>query len=108
MPTQTAAVRDLAAWTVWSPRFVKAPSTTARACGEETHLSRSSLMPTHPGGDVGRMRFMTEPIACPRCGQADLTSGVIVGRSPGVKFKRSKGLTGDLTGVPVTTGLFNH
>ena len=52
------------------------------------------------------MRFMTEPIACPRCRHADLTSGIIVGRSPGVKFKRSKGLAGDLTGVPVTTGFF--
>ena len=54
------------------------------------------------------MRLMTEPIACPRCRHADLTSGVIVGRSPGVKFKRSKGLAGDLTGVRLTTGLFNH
>ena len=54
------------------------------------------------------MRFMTEPIACPRCRHADLTSGVIVGRSPGVKFKRTKGVSGDLTGVPVTTGFLNH
>jgi hypothetical protein len=51
---------------------------------------------------------MTEPVACPTCGGADLTSGVIVGRSPGVKFKGSKGATGDLTGIPLTTGVFNH
>jgi hypothetical protein len=49
-----------------------------------------------------------EPDACPTCGETDLDPGVIVGRSPGVKFKQSKGLAGDLTGVPLTTGIFNH
>ncbi|HEV2796090.1 MAG TPA: hypothetical protein VGV65_00585 [Nocardioides sp.] len=33
---------------------------------------------------------------------------MIVGRSPGVKFKQSRGLAGDLTGIPLTTGFFNH
>lgn len=47
-------------------------------------------------------------IACPTCGSADLTSGLIVGRSPGVKFKQSRGVLGDLAGIPLTTGIFNH
>ena len=47
-------------------------------------------------------------IACPTCGSAELTSGLIVGRSPGVKFKKSRGILGDLAGIPLTTGLFNH
>lgn len=51
---------------------------------------------------------MSEPDACPLCGATDLDPGVIVGRSPGVKFKRSKGLGGDLTGIPLTSGIFNH
>jgi len=42
------------------------------------------------------------------CGKPGLDAGVIVGRSPGVKFKSSRGLTGDLTGIPLTTGFFNH
>lgn len=48
------------------------------------------------------------PTVCPTCGQSDLDSGVIVGRSPGVKFKQSKGSAGDLNGIPLTTGIFNH
>lgn len=51
---------------------------------------------------------MADPISCPTCGRDELTSGVIVGRSPGVKFKRSRGIEGDLTGTPITTGFFNH
>ena len=51
---------------------------------------------------------MPKPVTCPTCGRADLTSGVIVGRSPGVKFKGTKGVAGDLTGIPVTSGVFNH
>lgn len=51
---------------------------------------------------------MSKPVACPRCERADLTSGVIVGRSPGVKFKGATGVAGDLTGIPLTTGMFNH
>lgn len=47
-------------------------------------------------------------IACPTCGTAELTSGLIVGRSPGVKFKQSRGLLGDLVGIPLTKGIFNH
>ena len=47
-------------------------------------------------------------IECPTCGSADLTSGLIVGRSPGVKFKQSHGVVGDLGGIPLTTGIFNH
>lgn len=48
------------------------------------------------------------PPACPRCGKPGLESGLIVGRSPGVKFKRHRGLGGDLTGIPLTRGVFNH
>ena len=48
------------------------------------------------------------PSACPTCGAGDLAEGAIVGRSPGVKFKQSKGILGDLTGTPITTGFFNH
>ena len=51
---------------------------------------------------------MPEPSACPTCGHSPLDAGVIVGRSPGVKFKQSGGLAGDLTGIPLTTGFFNH
>jgi predicted RNA-binding Zn-ribbon protein involved in translation (DUF1610 family) len=55
------------------------------------------------------MRRMSKTeIACPTCGSPDLTSGLIVGRSPGVKFKQSRGALGDLSGTPVTTGFFNH
>ncbi|MBD8868451.1 hypothetical protein [Nocardioides donggukensis] len=51
---------------------------------------------------------MSETMSCPSCGHDDLTAGVIVGRSPGVKFKASQGLAGDLTGTPLTSGVFNH
>ena len=37
-----------------------------------------------------------------------MTDGVIAGRSPGVKFKASMGLAGDLTGIRLTDGVFNH
>lgn len=39
---------------------------------------------------------------------AEMVEGSIVGRSPGVKFKASRDLLGDLTGVPLTSGFFNH
>jgi hypothetical protein len=54
------------------------------------------------------MCHMTAPTACPCCGHGELTSGVIVGRSPGVKFKASQGFAGDLTGILLTDGFFNH
>ncbi|HPZ51083.1 MAG TPA: PF20097 family protein [Propionibacteriaceae bacterium] len=44
---------------------------------------------------------------CPDCG-SPMTRGFIIGRSPGVKFKESSGVLGDLTGVPITKGMFNH
>ena len=47
-------------------------------------------------------------MVCPVCSNSNLTPGVIVGRSPGVKFKVSKGFGGDLTGIPLTSGFFNH
>ncbi|GAA4088555.1 PF20097 family protein [Nonomuraea sp. NPDC050663] len=50
---------------------------------------------------------MTDELSCPLCESA-MESGQIVGRSPGVKFKKSAGLLGDLSGVPVTQGFFNH
>ena len=37
-----------------------------------------------------------------------MEQGEVVGRSPGVKFKPSLGILGDLTGIPLTTGIFNH
>ena len=37
-----------------------------------------------------------------------MTRGFIIGRSPGVKLKESSGVLGDLTGVPITKGMFNH
>jgi hypothetical protein len=37
-----------------------------------------------------------------------MSAGVVVGRSPGVKFKKSRGIVGDLTGVQLTSGIFNH
>ncbi len=48
-----------------------------------------------------------EPMPCPGC-QGEMSAGVVVGRSPGVKFKESRGLTGDLTGIKLTSGFFNH
>ena len=33
---------------------------------------------------------------------------MIVGRSPGVKFKQARGVLGDLTGSLITSGFFNH
>uniref|UniRef100_UPI003F496474 hypothetical protein n=1 Tax=Nonomuraea bangladeshensis TaxID=404385 RepID=UPI003F496474 len=33
-----------------------------------------------------------------------MESGIVVGRSPGVKFKRSMGLLGDLGGIRLTRG----
>jgi hypothetical protein len=49
-----------------------------------------------------------EAMSCPICGSGRLTLGVIVGRSPGVKFKRKSGLLGDLSGITLTSGLLNH
>lgn len=37
-----------------------------------------------------------------------MTEGSVVGRSPGVKFKIRRGIAGDLSGIPITTGFFNH
>ena len=45
---------------------------------------------------------------CPCCAAETMVSGVVVGRSPGVKFKVSRGILGDLTGRLLTSGFFNH
>jgi uncharacterized OB-fold protein len=45
--------------------------------------------------------------ACPTCESPEMVEGVVVGRAPGVKFKRSRGLA-DLKGVRLTTGVFDH
>jgi hypothetical protein len=45
--------------------------------------------------------------ACPGCGSA-MVAGVVVGRSPGVKFKPHTDILGDLGGITLTRGLFNH
>ena len=51
---------------------------------------------------------MAESISCPTCSASEMVAGVIVGRSPGVKFKAAAGVLGDLTGVLITTGFCNH
>jgi hypothetical protein len=48
-----------------------------------------------------------QAMPCPQC-QGEMSAGVVVGRSPGVKFKRARGLTGDLTGIQLTKGFFNR
>ena len=45
--------------------------------------------------------------ACPTCGEA-MEPGVVVGRSPGVKFRSSRSVMGDLGGTLLTSGIFNH
>ena len=45
--------------------------------------------------------------ACPGCGSA-MIAGVVVGRSPGVKFKPHANVFGDLGGITLTRGFFNH
>lgn len=44
--------------------------------------------------------------ACPLC-HGEMGPGVVVGRSPGVKFKSARGF-GDLGGIRLTDGLFTH
>ena len=46
-------------------------------------------------------------VTCPSCGDP-MSSGVVVARSPGVKFKATKGVTGDLGGVRLTSGIFTQ
>ena len=64
-----------------------------------------------PAPRVGRGTDILTPMStersCPDCG-TPMADGVIVGRSPGVKFKASQGILGDLSGVLLTTGFFNH
>jgi transposase-like protein len=52
--------------------------------------------------------MIIESMSCPVCSSENLTLGVIMGRSPGVKFKRARGLLGDLSGVLLTSGFFSH
>ena len=47
------------------------------------------------------------PFSCPHC-QSEMSAGVVVGRGPGVKFKKKRGLMGDLTGIKLTQGFFKH
>jgi ribosomal protein S27E len=47
-------------------------------------------------------------ITCPICGSQGLVLGEIVARAPGVKFKDSRGLLGDLTGDSITRGVLIH
>lgn len=44
---------------------------------------------------------------CPSCSE-EMVEGLIVGRSPGVKFKRRRDVAGDLGGIRITRGVFNH
>jgi hypothetical protein len=57
-------------------------------------------------GTIGHMPI--ETMSCPVCSSQALVLGVIVGRSPGVKFKEERGLLGDLSGTLITSGAFNH
>jgi Domain of unknown function (DUF6487) len=58
--------------------------------------------------DIGHHGGVTAPVqACPSCESPEMVQGVVVGRAPGVKFKRSRGLA-DLKGVRLTTGVFDH
>lgn len=51
---------------------------------------------------------MTSTIeACPSCAE-QMHAGVVVGRSPGVKFKTARSIAGDIGGILLTTGIFNH
>ncbi|TQS29059.1 PF20097 family protein [Microbispora sp. KK1-11] len=46
-------------------------------------------------------------LPCPVCTNA-MEPGFVVGRSPGVKFKKQADVLGDLGGVLLTSGFFNH
>jgi hypothetical protein len=46
-------------------------------------------------------------MSCPHC-DTEMTTGVIVGRSPGVKFKSERSIAGDIGGTLLTNGFFNH
>ncbi|MGE3810863.1 MAG: PF20097 family protein [Candidatus Nanopelagicales bacterium] len=46
-------------------------------------------------------------MTCPYC-ETEMAAGVIVGRSPGVKFKPERSIAGDLGGTLLTDGFFNH
>lgn len=46
-------------------------------------------------------------MSCPYC-DTEMASGVIVGRSPGVKFTSARSVAGDIGGLLLTSGFFNH
>lgn len=48
-----------------------------------------------------------EPVSCPSCSHP-MVAGFVVGRSPGVKFKAAVDVLGDLGGITLTDGVFNH
>jgi predicted RNA-binding Zn-ribbon protein involved in translation (DUF1610 family) len=48
-----------------------------------------------------------DDFACPGCGSA-MVAGVVVGRSPGVKFEPNTDVFGDLGGIKLTRGFFHH
>jgi hypothetical protein len=50
---------------------------------------------------------MSNTSSCPSC-QTAMDEGVVVGRSPGVKFKAQRSIMGDIGGTLLTTGIFNH
>jgi len=51
--------------------------------------------------------MVAELSSCPAC-QNEMRPGVVVGRSPGVKFKAETDVFGDLGGILLTSGFFNH
>lgn len=47
------------------------------------------------------------PMTCPNC-TSEMEPGVVLGRAPGVKFKNRRSTAGDLGGIRLTKGFFNH
>jgi len=64
-------------------------------------------LPHHNRARTCKADGMSSGLLCPEC-QSLMDEGVVVGRSPGVKFKGNRDLLGDLGGVLLTSGLFNH
>ena len=66
-------------------------------CGNDPRL-KGELQPEPPA---------PEPLPCPTCSHP-MVAGFVVGRSPGVKFKADLDVVGDLGGITLTEGVFNH
>jgi predicted RNA-binding Zn-ribbon protein involved in translation (DUF1610 family) len=58
-------------------------------------------------GELPAGQPSSEARSCPSC-SSPMVAGVVVGRSPGVKFKERRDALGDLGGVTLTDGVFTH